>query len=237
MVFNIDCMQYMKECKKNSMHTTLTDIPYGEVSRTNNGLSQMKNSDKGFADKTTFDLIEFLDEIYRITSDNIIIFCGKGQFSTIYNYFAAKSQGTVRQIIWRKTNPVPSNGRYVYLSGIENAVWFRKPKGTFNAHCKNTVFEYPEDDAELEALIGDKILSYPIQSKQIHPTEKSHRLIEELILDNTNEGDIIFDPCMGSGSTGLMAYKNNRKFIGCELNTEAFEKAKARLQANGWEKD
>lgn len=221
MIFNLDCMQYMKECKNNCMHTTLTDIPYDGVNRGNNGLRQMKNSDKGAADIVTFNLEEFLKEVYRITSDNIIIFCGHGQVSTVYNFFAekAKTAGTVRQIIWKKTNPVPSNGKYVYLSGIENAIWFKKPKGTFNAYCKNTVFEYP------------------IQSKQIHPTEKNHKLMQELILDNSNEGDIIFDPCMGSASVGLMAYKNNRQFIGIELNTEYFETARARLQANGYELD
>ena len=211
---NIDCMEYMKTMKLNSVTSTITDIPYGEVSRSNNGLSQMKNSDKGAADIVTFDLEKFLSEVYRVTKDNIIIFCGKGQFSDIFNFFA-KKVGTVRQIVWRKTNPVPSNGKYVYLSGIENAVWFRKPKGTFNAYCKNTVFDYP------------------IQSKQIHPTEKNHKLLAELIQDNTNEGDTIFDPCMGSGSAGLMAAKLGRNFIGCELYEQYFTDAKNRFIKEG----
>ena len=210
-IYNTDCIEFMKKMTKGSVNCVLTDIPYGEVSRANNGLSQMKNSDKGAADATTFDLDEFLPLVDKVASDNIIIFCGKGQFSTIYNYFAAKSEGTVRQLIWKKTNPVPSNGKYVYLSGIEDAVWFRKPKGTYNGYCKNTVFEYP------------------IQSKQIHPTEKNHKLFEELILDNSNEGQIIFDPCMGSAVSGLMALKNGRNFIGCELNEEFFNIAKERL--------
>lgn len=208
---NVDCMKYMSTMGKCSVNSVITDIPYGEVSRANNGLSQMKNSDKGAADIMTFDLEKFLDECYRVAKDNIIIFCGKGQFSTIFNYFAAKSTGTVRQIIWRKTNPVPSNGKYVYLSGVENAVWYKKPKATFNAYCKNTVFDYP------------------IQSKQIHPTEKNHKLLAELIQDNTNEGDTIFDPCAGSGSTLLVAAKANRNAIGCELCTEYYEIAKERL--------
>lgn len=214
-------MEFMKSMGAKSVHTTLTDIPYNEVSRANNGLSQMKNSDKGYADILTFNLEAFLREVDRVTSDNIIIFCGKGQFSTIFNYFAnkPKGQGTVRSLVWRKTNPVPSNGKYVYLSGVEFAVWFKKPKGTFNAYCKNTVFDYP------------------IQSKQIHPTEKNHKLFEELILDNSNEGDLIFDPCMGSCVTGLMAYKSNRRFLGCELNEESFNAAKQRLNQFGWEID
>ena len=210
-IYNTDCVEFMKKMTKGSVNCVLTDIPYGEVSRANNGLNQMKNSDKGAADATTFNLDEFLALVDKVASDNIIIFCGKGQFSTIYNYFAAKSAGTVRQLIWKKTNPVPSNGKYVYLSGIEDAVWFRKPKGTYNGYCKNTVFEYP------------------IQSKQIHPTEKNHKLFEELILDNSNEGQTIFDPCMGSAVSGLMALKNGRNFIGCELNEEFFNIAKERL--------
>ena len=210
-IYNTDCIEFMKKMTKGSVNCVLTDIPYGEVSRANNGLSQMKNSDKGAADTTTFNLDEFLLLVDKVASDNIIIFCGKGQFSAIYNYFATKPAGTVRQLIWKKTNPVPSNGKYVYLSGIEDAVWFRKPKGTYNGYCKNTVFEYP------------------IQSKQVHPTEKNHKLFEELILDNSNEDQTIFDPCMRSAVSGLMALKNGRNFIGCELNKEFFNIAKERL--------
>ena len=210
-IYNTDCIEFMKKMTKGSVNCVLTDIPYGEVSRANNGLNQMKNSDKGAADATTFNLDEFLPLVDKVASDNIIIFCGKGQFSTIYNYFAVKPAGTVRQLIWKKTNPVPSNGKYVYLSGIEDAVWFRKPKGTYNGYCKNTVFEYP------------------IQSKQIHPTEKNHKLFEELILDNSNEGQTIFVFCMLFAVFGLMVLKNGRNFIGCELNEEFFNIAKDRL--------
>lgn len=219
-LYNCDCMELMKTMENNSVNCILTDIPYDGVSRVNNGLSQMKNSDKGNADIITFDLQTFLDNCFRLASDNIIIFCGRGQFSDIYNYFDVKPKGTVRPIVWRKTNPVPSNGKYIYLSGVEFAVWYKKPKGTFNAFCKNTVFDYP------------------IQSHQIHPTEKNHKLIEELILDNTNEGQVIFDPCMGSASTGLMALKNNRKFIGCELDLDFFKVGEKRLKESGyWEEE
>jgi len=112
------------------------------------------------------------------------------------------------------TNPTPFNGQYVYLSGIENAVWFRKSKGTFNAKCKNTVFRYP--------IWGGK--------NRIHPTEKHHDLIKEIMLDNSNEGDLIFDPCAGSGSTLLVAKENGRKYLGCELDKEYYEKALGRLE-------
>ena len=186
----------------NSIDLTLTDIPYGEVSREDNGL---RNLDKDNADLATFTLDEFLPEVYRVTKGTIIIFCGIGQFSSIFNYFAQKQKekkGTPRQLIWKKTNPSPMNGQYIYLSGIENAVWFKKRGGTFNAHCKNTVFEYPTG------------------TNKMHPTEKNHKLLKELILDNSNEGQLIFDPCAGSGSHLMMARELNRDFIGCEINKE-----------------
>ena len=51
-----------------------------------------------------------------------------------------------------------------------------------------------------------------------------------IVLDNSNEGDLIFDPCMGSGSTLYVAQALNRKILGCELNKEYFESAKNRIE-------
>lgn len=207
----MDCMKYMEECPTDSFNLTLTDIPYGEVNRSSNGL---RNLSKDKADMVTFPLNDFLENIYRVTSGTIIIFCGKEQLSEIHKFFSKKQEkhlGTVRQLIWKKTNPSPMNGQYIYLSGIENAVWFKKRGGVFNASCKNTVFEYPCGRSKL------------------HPTEKNHNLLKELILDNSNEGDIIFDPCAGSGSHCLVAKENGRKYIGIELDSTYFNIAEKRL--------
>ena len=212
MIFNTDCMELMSNIKQGGVFdVTLTDIPYDMVNRADNGL---RNLNKDKADIITFNLNDFLDEIYRLTSGSIIIFCGVNQVSQIYNYFADKQnnkQGTTRQLIWKKTNPSPMNGQYIYLSGIENAIWFKKRGATFNAHCKNTVFEFPSGRSK------------------IHPTEKNHELIKDLILDNSNEGDIIFDPCAGSLAHCLVAKENGRRYVGCELNKEYFDSGVERL--------
>lgn len=138
-----DCLTIMNGIPDNSIDLTITDIPYDEVNRNSNGL---RNLDKERADVLTFDLRNFLDSVYRLTKSTIIIFCGQSQLSDIKNFFQEKQnkhQGTVRQLIWEKTNPSPMNGQHIYLSGIENAIWFKKRGGTFNARCKNTVFKYP----------------------------------------------------------------------------------------------
>ena len=206
-----DCITYMKTMKSNSVNLTLTDIPYGVVSRDDNGL---RNLDKENADIMTFELKDFLPEVYRITSGTIIIFCSKEQISEIYEFFNEKQKkklGAVRQIIWEKTNPSPMNGQYIYLSGIENAVWFKKKGASFNAHCKNPVFKYSCGRSKL------------------HLTEKNHDLLKELILDNSDEGDIVFDPCTGSGSHLLVAKENNRRWFGIELRDKYFDIAVDRL--------
>ena len=208
-IINNDCIAIMATMENDSIDFTLTDIPYDAVNRKSNGL---RNLDKELADIMQFELSIFLEEIYRVTKNSICIFCGKEQFSQIYEYFANK-KGTVRPIIWQKSNPSPMNGQYIYLSGVEFAVWFKKSGAkTFNAHCKNTVFKFPNGRSKL------------------HPTEKNHDLIKELILDNSNTGDTVFDPCAGSGSHGVVAIENGRNFFGCEINTNYFNVANQQLQ-------
>ena len=207
-----DCMELMNNIPNESIDLVLTDIPYNVVNREDNGLRKL---DKENADILTFDLINFLEQLYDKAKSTIIIFCGKEQVSIIHSYFndkQKKGKGTVRQLIWEKSNPSPMNGQHIYLSGVENAIWFKKRGGTFNAYCKNTVFKYP------------------IGRSKLHPTEKNHLLLQELILDNSNENDLILDPCMGSGSTGVVALQNNRNFLGIELNQNYFEIAKNRLE-------
>lgn len=207
-LFRCDCIERMKLMSDNSIDFTLTDIPYDAVNRKSNGL---RNLDKGAADECTFDLDKFLDGVYRVTKNSICIFCGKEQFSTIYAYFSSK-KGTVRPIVWEKSNPSPMNGQYIYLSGVELGVWFKKSGAkVFNVHCKNTVFKHPNGRSK------------------IHPTEKNHNLLKELILDNTNPGDIVFDPCMGSGAHGKVAIENGRRFIGIELQKDWFKLACDRI--------
>lgn len=209
MMFNADCLDIMAKMDDGAVDFTLTDIPYDAVNRDSNGL---RNLDKGNADIITFNLDEFLKQVLRVTSNSICIFCGKEQFSQIYKFFADISKGTVRPVIWEKTNPSPMNGQYIYLSGVEMGVWYKKQGAkTFNAHCKNTVFHYPNGRSKL------------------HPTEKNHALLEDLIKDNTNEGQIVFDPCCGSGSHCFAAKNLGRKYVGVELDKNYFDVAVKRI--------
>ena len=206
-LYNVSCLDInLPKCR-----LLLTDIPYGEVNRNDNGL---RNLNKGKADIKTFEINIFLEHIYDCF-DIAIIFCGQKQISEIFNYFDEKQKqgkGTVRQLVWCKTNPSPINGEYIYLSGTENAVWFKKKQtGKLNCKCKKNYFMAPTG------------------SSKYHPTEKNHKLLKELILDNTNEHDLVIDTCMGSGSTGIVCKALDRKFLGIELDTNYFNIAKQRI--------
>lgn len=212
-----DCMETMSKIPNNFADLTLTDIPYSGV--TKNGeerakySGQLRKIDKENADIITFEINKFLEELYRITKGTIIVFCGQNQLSEIFNFFKNKSKdGSTRQLIWKKTNPSPMNGQHMYLSACENAVWFKKRKTTFNANCKSNVFEFSNGRSKL------------------HPTEKNHELLKELILDNSNYGDLVFDPCMGSGSHLLVARNEGRRVLGIEINEEYFKIAEERIR-------
>jgi len=115
-------------------------------------------------------------------------------------------------VLTHNCNPSPMNGKYIYLSGTENAIWFKKKGATFNAYCKSNVF------------------SFPCGRGKLHPTEKNHDLIKDLILDNSNEGEILFDPCAGGGTHLYLGSLLNRKVIGSELSEEYFEIIKDRFK-------
>lgn len=89
-IYHGDCMKIMAGMPDNSVDFTLTDIPYGEVNRSDNGLRKLT---KEQADIPTFELTEFLSEVYRVTKNNICIFCGREQFSDIHKFFTSIGGG------------------------------------------------------------------------------------------------------------------------------------------------
>ncbi|MGZ9432372.1 DNA-methyltransferase [Mycoplasma sp. 613B] len=77
------------------------------------------------------------------------------------------------------------------------------------------------------------LFEFPVVSgkeKVDHPTQKSLKLMEEIIKIHTNEGDLILDPFMGSGTTGVAALKLKRNFIGIEKDEKYFKIAKERIE-------
>lgn len=199
-----DCITFMKKLDDNSVDLTLTDIPYDVV---NNYECGIREYNKGNADVLTFDLQTFIEETIRITKKSIYVFCSTEQVSQLRGEYAKAGLST-RLCIWEKTNPAPVHGDKFWLSSLECCVFARKSKATFNEHCSSAVWR--------ESI-----------EKQIkhHPTPKPVKLLSRLIKASTTPDDTVFDPCMGSGSTGMAAKATRRNFIGCDLDPEYVRKA------------
>lgn len=212
-IYNEDCLETMKRMPDKSIDLVLTDIPYEECDIDNNGLWTKAWDTMEKADKGTFDLDIFIGELDRICKGSFYIFCGMEQISQIRKYFRVKGH-TTRLIVWEKTNPTPFNAKFVYLSGIETCVWIKKGGATFNSFFKNTVFKHPKGI-----------------DKTDHPTTKPLKLFEEFIKISTNENDIVYDPCMGSGTTAIAAKALNRNYIGSELDEDYYKIIQKRLSA------
>lgn len=202
-----DCLELMKTIPDQSVDMVLCDLPYGEVSQKSSGLRKL---DRGNADRCDMDLAAVVFEFDRLCTGSVYAFCGMEQISPLVALFRKRGM-TVRVGAWEKTNPSPMNGSRIWLSGLEFCVFGRKPKATFNAHCKKALWQAPSG-----------------QSK-VHPTQKPVTLMETLILASSDPGQTVLDNCMGSGTTGVACVNTGRKFIGIERDPDYFKIAEQRI--------
>lgn len=169
-----------------------------------------------------YDISKFGKEFMRVMKEpNIYLWCNKIQIPDYFDFYVGKHKCKFDIICWHKTNPLPTYSNK-YLSDTEYCLYFRKGKGK----C------FPENYEDAKTFY-----IAPINSKDKkefkHPTIKPLDITERLIRNSSKEGMTILDPFMGSGTTGVACIRNNRNFIGYELNEEYFNIAKSRL-ADTW---
>ena len=213
-----DCLELMSKLPDKSVDLVVTDPPYDVYAGKGGG---------AFGKRNSYQEIEFmsngfnevvLDELMRVMKKiNIYIFCSQKQIPFLIDYFVHKHACNWNLLTWHKTNPVPAC-KNKYLSDTEY-IFFAREKGVpiyGEYSTKKTYYVTPLNTKE-KRLYG-------------HPTVKPQEILENLVINSSNENDIVLDPFMGSGSTGVAAVNNNRKFIGLEINEEYFSTAQSRLQ-------
>lgn len=209
----------IKELKKNNITVNhiITDPPYN-ISKKNNFntlRSPRKGVDFGEWDKH-FDLYSWIRDYETILDKNgsMIIFCSYRYLSHIIDKLEECGMIVKDTIIWKKTNPMPRNIERRYVQDTEFAVWAVKENSKW-------IFNKPKNKKYMRSLYETSTVSG--KEKTVHPTQKSLKLMETIIKVHTNPKDVILDPFMGSGTTGVAALKNNRKFIGIELEKEYYD--------------
>jgi len=203
-----DCLEILPHFEPNSIDLVLTDPPYNEVNRHSNGL---RNLDKGGADSSPANIDELLPFLINICKGSFYVFCGIGQVSSIRAYLVNHGLST-RHGIWEKTNPSPMNGEHIYLSAIENVIFAKHSRATFNGKCLKPIWKTPVPEN-----IG-------------HPTSKPLPMIKDMIHVSTNESDTVTDPFLGSGTTAVACKQLGRKCIGIEIEAKYLDIAIERLR-------
>lgn len=224
-IYQTDAYLLIKEfiSKNIKVNHIITDPPYN-ISKENNFNTmniQRKGVDFGTWDNN-FDLFSWIGEYAKILDRNgsMIVFCSYLFISHIVDKMNQVGLEVKDIIEWKKSNPMPRNINRRYVQDKEFAVWAVK-KGA------KWIFNKPDNVPYLRSTFETSVVSG--NERTCHPTQKSLKLMEKLIKIHTNEDDIILDPFMGSGTTGVASLNLNRKFIGIEVNPKYFEISYQRL--------
>ena len=146
--------------------------------------------------------------------------------------FALQTLGyrIINNVIWEKPDPVPNVLHTAFTHAHETLLWASRGRGarhTFNYDLINS----PDPGAQMSSVW--RIRTVPKREKLhgYHPTQKPLRLVRRALLASTREGDLVFDPFCGSGTTGVAAKELNRFFVGTELEEEFAQLTARRIRA------
>ncbi len=156
-----------------------------------------------------------------------------GTFHNIYSIgMALEQEGykIINNITWQKTNPPPNLACKCFTHSTETILWACKnEKDTKYLYNYKIMKELNEGKQMKDVWSGS--LTKPSEKKEgKHPTQKPRYILEKIIMASTNEDMVILDPFCGSGTTGVEAISQKRKFIGIDINKEYLEITKKRME-------
>ena len=233
-IYNEDCLETMKGMDDNSIDLTITSPPYDSL-RVYNGYA--------------FNFESTSKELYRTTKEGGVVVWivgdatekGSETGTSFRQALGLKDAGFNLHdtMIWRKTNPMPKVKTKRYFDVFEYMFVLSKgqPK-TFNPFMQPTKLGGQIYDSTVKKITKgkertkktfvlnmerykDNIWDCAIaQNKTEHPAVFPESLVSDHIISWSNEGDIVYDPFMGSGTTAIAAKKLNRNYIGSEISPE-----------------
>lgn len=251
-LINGDCFDVLKHLDEKTFDFIFADPPYF---LSNNGIScqngKQVSVNKGEWDKE----IDILDKINfhkewirlcrRVLKDNGSIMISSTLHSVYAIGVALEMEGfsIINNIIWRKTNPAPNLACRCFTHSTETIIWARKvfQNGKKGKHY----FDYKEMKKENYGKQMKDVWSFEViepefielsiaslKEKQFgrHPTQKPEKLLDRLIRCATKENDYILDPFSGSSTTGIIAKRLKRRFLGIEKEEEFLQLSKRRYE-------
>lgn len=249
-IYNGDCTEILtKNIEKNSIDLIFADPPYN---LSGNGLHWKGNKTGGdwfmvneeWDKMTAPEYMQFTRKwiagCHKLLKNNgsIYIACSYHNIGEVMIVLKQLDYKINNIITWYKTNAMPNMTRRVFTHATEFVIWAVKGSGwTFNYNkIKEINPEKQKDGREKQMrdfwempLVQGKERLRGEDGKALHPTQKPEEMLKRIILASSNEGDIVLDPFMGSGTTAFVAQKYNRHFIGIEREKKYVEATKKRL--------
>ena len=239
-----DCLAELKKLPDASVDLVFADPPYnlqlgGDLLRPDN--SKVDAVDDEWDRFDSFEAYDsftraWLKECRRVLKDNGAIWV-IGSYHNIFRVGAALQDlgfWILNDIVWRKSNPMPNFKGTRFTNAHETLIWAAKARGarryTFNYDAMKMANDELQmrSDWTLPLCTGEERLKDAAGVKA-HPTQKPEALLHRVILSSSKPGDVILDPFFGTGTTGAMAKKLGRRFIGIERETDYVKVAEARI--------
>lgn len=238
-----DCVEAMRSLPTDSVDMIFADPPYnlqlgGDLSRPDgshvDAVTDHWDQFDSFAAYDKFSR-EWLTEARRVLKPNGSIWV-IGSYHNIFRLGAMMQDmgfWILNDIVWRKANPMPNFKGTRFTNAHETLIWCsmgEKAKYTFNYRAMKTLNDELQmrSDWVLPICSGQERLKKG--GHKVHPTQKPEALLYRVMLATTNKGDVVLDPFFGTGTTGAVAKRLGREWIGCERESAYREAALERIE-------
>lgn len=244
--YNEDCLKTMEKMEKNSINCIVTSPPYNMTKRKGGYADKQKRYDEYQDWKSEEDYNNWTCNIFK-KFDDILIKNGVILYnfsysienpSLPYTMVSAIIQNTdfmvADTIIWKKSNSIPHPASYNRLNRIVEFIFVivrKKELKTFNCY-KQLSKVSPKGQKYYEIIDNFITAKNNDESTNLNKATYSVELCTKLMNIYTKINDVIYDPFMGTGTTGLACVLNNRKFVGSEISKPQVDYSYERIKNN-----
>ena len=241
-----DCLEALAGLPEKSVDLVFADPPYnlqlgGDLHRPDNSkVDAVDDAWDRFASFEDYDRFTraWMGECRRILKDDGALWV-IGSYHNIFRVGRAVQDlgfWILNDVVWRKSNPMPNFKGTRFTNAHETLIWASKSRGarryTFNYDAMKMANDELQmrSDWTLALATGEERVKNAAGTKA-HPTQKPEALLHRVILSSTRPGDVILDPFFGVGTTGAVARRLGRRFIGIEREPTYAAAAEARIAA------
>ncbi len=240
-----DCIAVMESLAPESVDLVFADPPYNlqlerALHRPNNtrvdGVDESWDRFSSFADYDAFTRawLAAARRVLKPTGTLWVI----GSYHNIFRVGAALQDldyWILNDIVWRKTNPMPNFRGRRFTNAHETLIWAAREAGGSKYTFNYDALKVANDDLQMRSdwtfplCTGEERLKTDTGEK-LHPTQKPEALLHRVLLASSEKGDVVLDPFFGTGTTGVVAKRLGRHYIGIERERSYIEAAQARIK-------